>query len=99
MVRVGVALILILSLLALSFFSLPAFNEKGESYVQCKACHAAYEEERKFDVHKDRQCRECHIISEFSEDLYHHNASIIECTNCHERAMYPITCKLHWCKE
>ena len=52
--------------------------------ARCDACHPSEVEEFSYTpIHNTLICVNCHIISEFNDDLYSHNATTFDCIFCH----------------
>lgn len=83
--------IMVLTMLAVSTFSLPAANESGgygdsnSSFARCEACHTDTADTAKSSPHYMMKCPDCHKTSGFTQDT--HTSTIPGCSDCHAGAV------------
>ncbi len=83
--------IMVLTMLAVSTFSLPAANESGgygdsnSSFARCEACHTDTADTAKSSPHYTMKCPDCHKTSGFTQDT--HTSTIPGCSDCHAGAV------------
>lgn len=79
---------MVLTMLAVSAFSLPAANEQvsnaNAGFARCEACHPAGAETTKSSPHYMMKCPDCHKTSGFAQDT--HTSTIPGCSDCHAGA-------------
>lgn len=80
--------IMVLTMLAVSAFSLPAANEQvsnaSAGFARCEACHPAGADTTKSSPHYRMECTDCHKTSGFAQDT--HTSTIPGCSDCHAGA-------------
>lgn len=82
--KIYILITILLAALAAIFFALPNSPPASDPFVKCSACHPQqYDELKRAPFHTSMQCADCHILTEFRQDLRSHNAATPTCNECH----------------